>query len=810
MKKLHLICNSHIDPVWQWDWNEGLGAAISTFWQAAKFHEEFDYIFCHGESILYEYIEKHDAPLFEEIKRLVKMGKWHIMGGWYIQPDCNAPSGEAFVRQILLGREYFLSRFGIVPKIALNFDSFGHSLGLPQILAKTEHEGYLFCRPQTHEDSTDYREFWWISPDGSKIKAARADDETVYCSMFGQAAEDIKRKGSHYKDLETGIALWGVGNHGGVNSRKDLEDIEKMIKESADVQIVHSTPESYFAEINPTLEHRKTIQPLIIGSYSSMNLVKKLNAELEAKLFATEKLCCIAELATGCKVDNSKLREVQKILCNIQFHDSLAGTIRLDGEKTTLAMGQGALYTLEEMSQTAYLSLALKDKSAIPGQFPVFMFNYQPYKRTEICEVEFSAEKGYIPEDDEYYFTATQNGKEIKVQVIKELSNQNWEWRKRVAFECELEPLNVSRIDFVIHKRPIFKKPILTDHFVYSDERKRVRINYKTGLLDSYIVNGKEMLSGGAFQPIMYDSTENPWGHLETHIGTNPVPFKLSDCASGITRGFKKVQITEDGPLFTQVESVFELSSSVVILAYRVYKTKDYIDVFSTVFWNEKAKALKFKVPAKFDGKYIGQVAFAKDEHEKDNRDKPTHRFVGFERGKNALVVYNDCIYDTSADGNDLYLLALNGAIYCGHIAGQNPIVKEPERFVPYIEQGKRTFEFRLAYDDVTLLENGADEFTVKPYGYNVFPHGKGDVAPNLVTIDNRAVALKAMFKEGKNYILHIINNNDKATIATVTVGNGQKRVRFNKFEVKTFVYNGKLLRERKELIKVQANNVIK
>ena len=104
MKKLHLICNSHIDPVWQWDWNEGLGAAISTFWQAVKFHEEFDYIFCHGESILYEYIEKHDAPLFEEIKRLVKMGKWHIMGGWYIQPDCNAPSGEAFVRHILLER----------------------------------------------------------------------------------------------------------------------------------------------------------------------------------------------------------------------------------------------------------------------------------------------------------------------------------------------------------------------------------------------------------------------------------------------------------------------------------------------------------------------------------------------------------------------------------------------------------------------------------------------------------------------------------------------------------------------------------
>lgn len=37
MKKLHLICNSHIDPVWMWDWEEGFATAISTFYQAAEF-----------------------------------------------------------------------------------------------------------------------------------------------------------------------------------------------------------------------------------------------------------------------------------------------------------------------------------------------------------------------------------------------------------------------------------------------------------------------------------------------------------------------------------------------------------------------------------------------------------------------------------------------------------------------------------------------------------------------------------------------------------------------------------------------------
>ena len=57
MKKLHLICNSHIDPVWMWDWEEGLGTAISTFYQAAEFCDEYDYIFCHNEAILYEFIE---------------------------------------------------------------------------------------------------------------------------------------------------------------------------------------------------------------------------------------------------------------------------------------------------------------------------------------------------------------------------------------------------------------------------------------------------------------------------------------------------------------------------------------------------------------------------------------------------------------------------------------------------------------------------------------------------------------------------------------------------------------------------------
>ena len=87
-KTLYLVSNAHLDPVWQWEWEEGAAAAVSTFRTAAAFCRERDnYIFCHNEAALYEWVEEYEPALFEEIKALVNEGKWIIIGGWYIQPD---------------------------------------------------------------------------------------------------------------------------------------------------------------------------------------------------------------------------------------------------------------------------------------------------------------------------------------------------------------------------------------------------------------------------------------------------------------------------------------------------------------------------------------------------------------------------------------------------------------------------------------------------------------------------------------------------------------------------------------------------
>ncbi len=102
MKKeqLHMIGNAHLDPVWLWQWQEGFQEVKSTFRSALDRMEEYeDFLFTASSAAFYEWVEKSDQEMFEEIRTRVAEGRWGIVGGWWIQPDCNIPGGESFVRQ---------------------------------------------------------------------------------------------------------------------------------------------------------------------------------------------------------------------------------------------------------------------------------------------------------------------------------------------------------------------------------------------------------------------------------------------------------------------------------------------------------------------------------------------------------------------------------------------------------------------------------------------------------------------------------------------------------------------------------------
>lgn len=796
MKKLHLICNSHLDPVWMWDWEEGLGESISTFYQAEQFCREYDFIFNHNEAVLYEFIEEKDPELFAKIQKQVKDGKWHIMGGWFLQPDCNMPSGEAFIRQIALGRTYFQEKFGARPTTAINFDSFGHSVGLVQILKKCGYDSYLFCRPMPELLKLPSREFWWVGKDGSRVKASRVEDESIYCSGFGTALKDIQRKASVYDNTDVGVALWGVGNHGGLPSRKDLEDVGAYIKE-AQAQVVHSTPEAYFADLHPTAEYAGSLQPCLIGAYTSVQNIKRKHIELENMLFTTEKLCAAAELNGMYAWNESAFQKAEKALSCLQFHDILSGTCAQDGEKSSLRKADCAIELLQEEFDKAFFSMCSKYEKAVSGEFPIFLFNAQPFARNTVCETEFLMPMALVSDTQQYTVTAYQNGEKLPTQCIKELSNIHYDRRKRMAYRCTLAPMGITRVDFRVEVTP---KESLTkttgEYITFSDSIKSLRISRKTGLLESYIVGGKELLAGGAFQPVMYEDNADPWGWYMEKIGKNPVPFHLSDCEHGPFEKLKNVNVIEQGDVLTEVESFFECGSSYVRVSYKMYRDMPYTDVKVDVLWNEQQKALKIKIPCAFDGQFIGQIPFATDTFPKNGNEVTAHRFVGIAQDEQVLALYNDCTFGFCAEENDLYATLLRGAAYCAHPIEDRELV-DKNRYIPYIEQGKHSFSFRLSWDKRHMLENHAQEFVVQPYSLNFFPHGTGSQARPVLCIDNRAISLSAFYRTGEGYVLRLVNNNDHQSTVGIALCGSNYTLTIEKYQVKTFLYDGNALVEK-------------
>ena len=159
---LHMIGNAHIDPVWLWQWPEGYQEVLATFRSALdRMNEDPEFCFTASSAAFYAWVEKADPGMFAEIQARVAEGRWELVGGMWIEPDCNIPDGESFVRQALYGQRYFRAKFGKIARVAYNPDSFGHNATLPQILSKCGMGAYIFMRPGPHEKELPDWLFWW-------------------------------------------------------------------------------------------------------------------------------------------------------------------------------------------------------------------------------------------------------------------------------------------------------------------------------------------------------------------------------------------------------------------------------------------------------------------------------------------------------------------------------------------------------------------------------------------------------------------------------------------------------------------------
>ena len=114
-REVYMVGNAHLDPVWLWPWQEGYQEARATFASVLDRMDEYpDFVFTCDQVVLLSWVEEAAPEIFERIRERVAEGRWVNTGGWWVEPDCNIPMGESFVRQGLYGQRFLQRAFGLV------------------------------------------------------------------------------------------------------------------------------------------------------------------------------------------------------------------------------------------------------------------------------------------------------------------------------------------------------------------------------------------------------------------------------------------------------------------------------------------------------------------------------------------------------------------------------------------------------------------------------------------------------------------------------------------------------------------------
>ena len=779
-KDLHLICNAHLDPVWQWEWEEGAAETLSTFRVAAKFCREFDgFIFCHNEALLYQWVEEYEPALFEEIRALVKCGKWHIMGGWHLQPDCNMPSGEGFVRNILSGREYFWEKFGVKPTTAINFDPFGQTRGLVQILKKADYDSYIFCRPYKSYRRLPSERFTWVGYDGSEITGARVVEG--YNSNKGKALEKIEKTITSFKEADSRheICLWGIGNHGGGPSKKDLTDIsEKMAEwEAEGICVRHSTPEEYFSELRATAElpkHDGDINPWSPGCYITQVRVKQKYRQLENELFSCEKMCSALALTSDFPYPEKEFGEVLYDLLMLQFHDILPGSSVKAAEDMAIRMADHGLEILSRLRAKAFFRLSRDEKKAADGEIPIIAYNPHPYP----VEDDFSCEFVLADQNRTGTFfmpTVYQGEQKLPTQTEKEASSIPIDWRKRVTFHATLAPMQITRFDCKLEELPT--KPTTPvkedcDYFYFENDRLQIDINKRTGLIDRLTLDGKPYLTENAMAIEVYRDDEDPWGMRKRGWKEKIGEFRLLSEKDGsefsaLNKIVPSVRVIENGEVRTVIESVFGYGESKAYIRYVMSRASAAFDVDIHIVNAEKKKLFKLSVPyALQNASAFAEVAFGEEPFRLNDDENVHQKYVRLkgEDGK-TFSIYNSGIYSSSLGENKILISLMRTPSYCAHPIGDVEILPQ-DRTAPYIEQGERDFALRFAFGEKEVSDAiAAQVYNEKPTCLSFFPSGEQTIEkPSIFRLEGDTAVLIAMKKAQKDdsYVLRLFNPTGK------------------------------------------------
>lgn len=726
---MYFVGHAHLDPLWQWQWQEGSAEAKATLRSALDRMKEFpEFRFVCSSALLFHWIKEFSPSMFAEIKQRIDEGRFIIVGGWYIQPDCNMPSGEGFVRQALYSQRFFKENFGVTAEIGYSIDSFGQNLMLPQILKKSGMPYYVYQRPSEEENPmNDLYLFDWVSPDGSSVRTyhLRVDNWLEYDFFNPEFTEEelcskidsISRFAE--KDGVPILFFYGVCNHGGGPTIKDLNSIRAYKAHNPTAEIIYSDIMDYFTAVErsgiPIQKYDKELQHFASGAYAGVCDLKNRLRRCEQNLLAAEIYSVLGTKLCGKSKRNAAFEAAWKNVCLLHFHDVVAGCASKKVYEDTVYIAGMALNTaaVEENNALQTISWAIDTAGDKEKGVPLVLFNPNGFDAEELVQINTHC-KGVTDSE----------GNSLPIQSVHSCSHC-YPNRKDIIFKARVPALGYAVYYLQETNRfghPPYREFVIEEGYpsavilrsyrsaeegverfteadsntvktklasvygaaVLENEIYHIEFELHTGYIVSFVDKrtGRELISDRAAVPVVVDEFySDSWGINHTYYTDFMARF-----------GDAKVSVTESGSVRATVKVVSRYNDSTLVQYFSLEPNSDRLQVRAFVDWHEKHKMLKLAWPFNLQNpKTYYEIPFGVIERPANKEEEPGLTWIAMKDETGGFAIVNNNTYSAHADGNVLYHTILRSPLY---IDGGAHRTSENEH--DYSAQGRFDFSYTL------------------------------------------------------------------------------------------------------------------
>jgi len=690
---VHIIFNAHLDPIWLWSWRDGLDEVLNTSYYICNLLDRHpDIIYTRGEAWVYEQIQRVDPALFKRIQEHVKAGRWSTVGGWYIQPDCNLPSGFAMERQIEIGRRQFSEFFGESPKVGYNVDSFGHSAALPDLMRRAGQEFYVMMRPGESEKALPARLFRWRGHvDGREVITFRiaSSNSYGYCTPDGITEQHIQAAISELPaDISHTMYFVGIGDHGGGPTEEMIQWCRDHRNSIPGVELVFSSPAKYFAAIKDDVaklpEVVGELQMHAVGCYSVHRSVKLSVRKAEHRLIQAESV--LRSSRTPAKDDVAALEAAWKRLCFHHFHDTLCGTCTPSAYQDVDAQLGEVLTAADDLATYAFRKRVV-ELADDPAQ-RIVLLNASERPFADYVEVEpFLEWTRWQPS----WRLLDETDKPVMLQIIDPESNGDTQTRLLFPVSAKPGQLQTLRIvDSGLSEEPQPNAVTASHTALLSADGPSLHLG-EPGTMDFPLAKKLPL-------PLLalYDDPTDTWSH-------NADRFARVNKKTAV---WQEPKILDRGPLMSSLCQNGMIGSSELQIEWRIYQGKPWIECRLRVGWTEKRRILKFEwelpweISKREDGIMEGSLIRQTDGCERPVRDWVRLELKTDESPLNVAVVAPE-IFSVDCEPKRLAMTLLRSPVMAWH--EPNPA---PQSRSVYSDRGEHFFRFRfLADENVTAAD---------------------------------------------------------------------------------------------------------